>query len=915
MSGEQAPTKLAPVQNPKSSRVSLLLTVLYLAFSCSGIAQLPTPNLKSVFPPGGQQGATLEVELGEGEVSILGANGLVHSTARQADGRIIIGGEFTSVSGVGRNYVARLRGDGSTDTSYNVGEGANGVVLSVALQSDGKALIGGKFTTINGVKCDHIARLNPDGNVDPGFQSGVSNSSTEGSTNQFSSISSITPQSDGKTLVVDDVSDAKNGERKLVVRLNSNGSIDQILEPNSQASTNDSQVAHGAEMTTKLYFSHPGISAEQLPQTEGKRWRFKVRIDPKVAPGHYDVRLITELGISNPRTFVISDYCEALEQEPNDLRDNATPATMDATINGKISPAEDVDWFVFSAQKGQRVILQSKGWSIDSRLDAVMWLYDSNGVELARSLDENIYSEKRDPLIDFEVPSNGVYYVKLTDFLYNGNEEHVYRLSITTNIPFIDFIAPAGIKPGTSQAVTIFGRNLPEAIQTDQRINDCRIQKVIRQITADNLNGLHINEVIRPCTTLLDGMEVRIKSDTGSSNGKFLLFSPFTELLNTNRTAAKDPQPIHIPFSVSGQFSKANEFHRYTFVATKGKTYAIQVLSESIGSPAEPQMELRTPEGRVFTNFQQAVEPIAVPGFSSASRDIWQSFIAPLDGDYTLLLNHLFRQKQGGPQFLYRLELQSDPRPDFQLICQPAYGALPSGQINSFVVYRGGRQRMDIVVWRLHGHKEPIIVEAQDLPRGVTAEPIVIGSGVKSGILVVTAEADAPMSEAEIQILGRSIVQDQKIQRKARGSIIVWPGTLNAPAMTRTVRSITLAVRDKSPFVLTASPAELNVQAGDPIQVTVAVKKWDNLTNSILLSAATQLAPGLEVPSTNLGPGQIEAQLTLNTAKISPGGYSLVINGEGQVASSDKAKRIYPSNPIKLVILPKKSQTKQSTSP
>src|SRR5438105_4383909 len=75
------------------------------------------------------------------------ANGNVSSIAVQADGKILIGGDFTTVLGVARNRIARLNPDGTLD-AFN--PNANGGVNAIAVQADGKILAGGNFTTIGG---------------------------------------------------------------------------------------------------------------------------------------------------------------------------------------------------------------------------------------------------------------------------------------------------------------------------------------------------------------------------------------------------------------------------------------------------------------------------------------------------------------------------------------------------------------------------------------------------------------------------------------------------------------------------------------------------------------------------------------------------------------------------------------------
>ena len=73
-----------------------------------------------------------------------GVNGTVNAVAVQPDGKVIIGGEFTTVKGLARSKVARLNADGSGDSSFNPGTEPTTVwrLFRVALQSDGKVLVG-----------------------------------------------------------------------------------------------------------------------------------------------------------------------------------------------------------------------------------------------------------------------------------------------------------------------------------------------------------------------------------------------------------------------------------------------------------------------------------------------------------------------------------------------------------------------------------------------------------------------------------------------------------------------------------------------------------------------------------------------------------------------------------------------------
>ncbi|MNV05181.1 hypothetical protein D3C71_955080 [compost metagenome] len=106
-----------------------------------------------------------------------GANNYVYDIAMQPDGKMVIGGAFTTYNGVARNYIARINADGSIDNSFNPGSGTDYWVQTVLVQSNGKILIGGEFNTYNGIPCKGLVRLNADGSIDPSFDLG---SGTEG---------------------------------------------------------------------------------------------------------------------------------------------------------------------------------------------------------------------------------------------------------------------------------------------------------------------------------------------------------------------------------------------------------------------------------------------------------------------------------------------------------------------------------------------------------------------------------------------------------------------------------------------------------------------------------------------------------------------------------------------------------------
>jgi len=139
-----------------------------------------------------------------------GANNEVTTIALQSDGKLIIGGAFTFFGGSARNRVARLNTNGSLDSGFNPGTGANAVVHDVASTTDGKVLLAGSFVTVNGASNIRIARLNADGSVDAGFDAGTS---------ADVNINTIALQADGRILIGGQFSQYDGTGRNRVARL------------------------------------------------------------------------------------------------------------------------------------------------------------------------------------------------------------------------------------------------------------------------------------------------------------------------------------------------------------------------------------------------------------------------------------------------------------------------------------------------------------------------------------------------------------------------------------------------------------------------------------------------------------------------------------------------------------------------
>jgi uncharacterized delta-60 repeat protein/uncharacterized repeat protein (TIGR01451 family) len=157
-----------------------------------------------------------------------GVNGTVFAIALQPDGKIVIGGDFASINGTSRNGIARLNPDGSLDLSFNPGFGVDDSVRAIAIQSDGRIVIGGAFQSVNGVTLNHIARLNAGGSVDNTFNPGIGANDL---------VTSITLQPDTRIVLGGQFTLCNGVTRGRITRLNNDGTQDTMINFGSGANS------------------------------------------------------------------------------------------------------------------------------------------------------------------------------------------------------------------------------------------------------------------------------------------------------------------------------------------------------------------------------------------------------------------------------------------------------------------------------------------------------------------------------------------------------------------------------------------------------------------------------------------------------------------------------------------------------
>lgn len=149
--------------------------------------------------------------------------------------------------------------------------------------------------------------------------------------------------------------------------------------------------------------------------------------------------------------FRITNLENAIEQEPNEDREKATPMKAPGAANGYLSSAEDVDYFKFPMKKNQTYEIEVYARRIRSALDPILYIYDAKGRQLAANDD----SRGQDSYVRFRAPEDDDYFIRVVDQLGKGGPAYTYRVEIapiepelvlTTN-EFTRYIQPSIVIP------------------------------------------------------------------------------------------------------------------------------------------------------------------------------------------------------------------------------------------------------------------------------------------------------------------------------------------------------------------------------------------------------------------------------------------------------------------------------------
>ncbi len=492
--------------------------------------------------------------------------------------------------------------------------------------------------------------------------------------------------------------------------------LSSVFPPSGQAGSEIEVQITGENLdeVSKLEFSHPGITSEQkmnppdefTPKPTPMDNQFTVKIAGDVPPGIYEVRGVGRYGISNPRAFVVDDLKQVRREGLPDSREKAMPVEVGSCVVAQMT-SQRKEYYKVELNKGDRVLIDCWGERIDSRIDPVLTLYDPNGRMVQRARQ----AEPRDSLIQWEVQTAGPHIVAVHDFTYQGGPDYAYRLSFR-KAPYIDFIFPPVGKPGSNDQYTIYGRNLPGGQPAEGlKVRGVPLEKITVNITLPNdpksLNRLPMTNAVDSYQAGTSGFPYRVKGPDGISNAVTIHFAEAPIVMEqepANNEQAK-PQKISVPGEYVGQFYPEGDRDWVAFDAKKGEVYWLNVISQRMGTMADPVLMVErvtkdakgNDQVKMVTKLDDA--PYTKPGnnqpdiVSLQTDDPKYRLAIDEDATYRIRLSDLYNNPANDPRLCYRLVIQKES-PDFQLVAyaEPEKDNRNQLKPTACVLRRGGRR-------------------------------------------------------------------------------------------------------------------------------------------------------------------------------------------------------------------------------
>ena len=454
--------------------------------------------------------------------------------------------------------------------------------------------------------------------------------------------------------------------------------------------------------------------------------KLEIRLAPNAAPGRRELRLKTNLGLSNPVVFHVGRMAEYVEKEPNDKAADAdVPTELPLVLNGRIM-AGDVDRFELKLKKGTPLVMAASARELVPYLadavpgwfQATLGLYDSEGNQVAYADDFRFHP---DPVLFCEIPQDGQYALEIKDAIYRGREDFVYRITVGP-LPYVTSIFPMGGPANAATTVAMTGWNLPTKTTT-----------VKPDAGAPGIMPLSLGEKQIVCSLVPFAVDVLPECTDKEPN---------------NQQAGS--QEVTPPIIVNGRIDKSGDWDVFRFKGRAGDAVVAEVCARRLGSPLDSVLKLIDAAGKVLTASDDHEDKAM--GLMTHHADSLISTTLPADGTYYLCLGDA--QHKGGQAYGYRLRI-SPPRPDVALRVVPS----------SVNVRPGAAAALTVYALRKDGFSGDVALALKDAPKGFSINPVRIPADKDQVRIMLRAPRTANRAPMSFRLEGRVEIDGAKVTR------------------------------------------------------------------------------------------------------------------------------------------------------
>ena len=564
---------------------------------------------------------------------------------------------------------------------------------------------------------------------------------------------------------------------------------------------------------------------------------------------------------------------------------------------------EQRDYYAFTAEQFRPLLVQVLADRIDSKMDAVLSVYQVGG----RRLHKTRQSLSRDPILSFSPPADGDYILEISDATFQGNLPYVVEVS---EMPWVEAVFPPVAEPGVETNLTVYGYNLPGGTPVSGFEHHGLLQSAELRFTPNAEEAAPLgNWVTRqsPSSARIQGNYFTLPDHYSLSPNVFLVSPKQPVLLETDSTQDA-PQQVTVPAEIVGQFFPRRDRDWFAFEAKKNQPLWLELATEQLGTPSDPALRIlrkRTQDGK--TTYQTIATSDDIEGapnnrdrrrFYTGTPDVSYRFNPPEDGVYVVSVVDQYNATLDDPRLHYRFTI-SPPRPDFQLVAFADPERFPDDKIarpNGVGIVPGGSSVVRLRLLPRHGFSGNVTIHAEDLPAGITSRPIILSPQKPEGLLILEASRDAKPNVASLRIVGQGRVDDREIRRDARTATIVW-GQNNTDQAATTVRmtdDLQVAVLEIKSSPISLAPAEYTLRTcrGAKTPLAISLNRRDDFKETEVNVSAIQVPNGLKIDAAKSKEDKLEVVLQCTDAKLQPGRYSVILG------SKLKDKR--PKNPIRI---------------